>query len=394
MRRGTWTLSISAAVVLVTTVVGVGLGDHGDQYCPRIGKCSPPAHTPVPAAAAGWKGWPGAPAVGSVASSVSGTLVPESGVQYETPAVALATSSDGSRLLTVTDAGAVKEWDLSSGAGTALPDPPGLPNADTFAFSDGVFTVAISPGLTTLAAANDSQVELEDVKSGTVLGNPDVSLGIPAGSAPFAFSPDGKWYAAGDESGDVHLVDVAKRQAQVLTSPEHDAPTGPGFVDSVAFSPDGSMLAVGMESGRIYLWSVGSWQLAGTLSDPAEVTGSRPGVTALAFGEHGALLAAGNYDGNVYLWNLSDSSVAGALPGSPGMTYTNTDQIAFSPDGGLIAASFDDGTTRMWSAATGNRLAVLHDGNTTGNHPIAFGPGGKLLLTADGSYHVTEWKLR
>jgi WD40 repeat protein len=59
-----------------------------------------------------------------------------------------------------------------------------------------------------------------------------------------------------------------------------------------------------------------------------------------------------------------------------------------------MAASFSDGTVRVWSAATGARLAVLSGGDELDDDPIAFGPGGNLLVNVDDSNRITEWKLR
>jgi WD40 repeat protein len=346
---------------------------------------APPS--PVAASAPAWKGWPGAPSVRPLAPVSSAAPAPLSGTGY----LALAVSPDGSRLIAVDNGGDVTQLNLRTGAAARLP-AVGAFQVDPGGTS---FSVAISPGLETLATAAAGYVSLQQVSSGTDLG--DISTTLPSlegGSGDLAFSPDGTWLAFRDGSGNAGVVNVATRQSRLLLTPGVVQALDLGGAESLAFSPDGKTLAVGTNTGTIDLWAVSSGRLLAALTDPDEgSSGLPPGVSALAFGAGGDLLAAGNDDGNVYLWNVARRSVAGALAGTPARSVTLSYRVAFSPDGRLLAASFSDGSIRVWSAATGARLAVLRGGQDLLDDPIAFALGGSLLLDLNDTSGITEWTL-
>ncbi len=65
-----------------------------------------------------------------------------------------------------------------------------------------------------------------------------------------AFSPDGRYLAAGGAAGAVHLIDTTSWQV-VRPLEGHT-----GLVISVGFSPDGRLLASGSEDMTIKLWDV------------------------------------------------------------------------------------------------------------------------------------------
>jgi hypothetical protein len=340
-----------------------------------------------------WQGWPGAPAVGTLAASVRAGLPGNTFLSTN----ALGVSPDGSRLLIVDGAGGVREWDLRSGAARTLPALAGYARlADTT-----LFGLAISPDLTTLAAADTTDVVTQQAATGHQLGDARFSFGrnlLAYGVPGVAFSPDGRLVAYNDSDGKVYLLNVATQQQQEILYPSHAPPSYQASgTDAFAFSPDGATLAAGTEDGMIYLWSLRSGELLAALTDPNSSPGNQyPDVNALAFGAHGALLVAGNLYGTVSVWSVAARRLLGVLPGTPASNNAGAEHVAFSPDAGLVAAYFGDDSIRVWSAATGRRLAVLPHVNGNGGGPIAFALGGRLLVILGGTggpAEATEWTL-
>jgi hypothetical protein len=338
-----------------------------------------------------WQGWPGAPVVGTLAAGARGQpSLGDSGDLWVSP--------DGTRLLTVDDSGNVTELNLRSGATRALPALAGYARAA----STTLFGLAASPDLTTLAAADSSDVITEQAATGHQIGDVPLSFGtnvsplLGTGVPGVAFSPDGTLLAYNDSEGRVYLLNVAtQHQVQVLQPSQPPPDDQVSGTDSVAFSPDGGMLAAGTEAGTIYLWDISSGELLATLTDPNSSPGNQwPQVNSLAFGAGGSLLLAGNEYGTVSVWSVTGQCLMGVLSGTPASQYGSAGQIMVSPDGAIVAVGFDDGTIRLWSVATGRRLAVIDDAvNTAVTSPMAFGLNGRVLVSWAGIGVVMEWNL-
>jgi WD40 repeat protein len=111
-----------------------------------------------------------------------------------------------------------------------------------------------------------------------------------------AFSPDGKWLAAGTRYGLVKVWD-ADRRTEVATLRGHA-----GDVWAVAFSPGGDTLASGdgdwNRPGDVRLWDTKTWRERARLAHTGE-------VLSLAFAPKGNVLAAGSWDRTVRVWDLT-----------------------------------------------------------------------------------------
>jgi WD40 repeat protein len=254
-----------------------------------------------------------------------------------------------------------------------------------------VFGLAFRPGEPFLAGAVGDGVRVWDLTTGREAPAPD------GGRRCVAYSPDGRWLAAGASENAVKVWDAggpprawpADRPADGLTD--------------LAFSPDGGLLALARQTGRVEeveLWDARREERLGVLSRrevPAGVEGEA-GPVCLAFSPDGKRLAVG--DG----WRVFETTGDGKrVPREPDLTVWDAagrrrlfaveragGRAAWSADGAWIAtttirqneytpdAPYLHSDVRVWDSADGRPVRTLEE---AGPH-LAFSPAGRLLATA------------
>jgi WD40 repeat protein len=257
---------------------------------------------------------------------------------------ALAFSPDGKALAGAKRNGTVFVWDVATGAARRL-----LANPD-----EQTAQLAFSPDGALLATAGRDQggaaVRLWEAATGRLL----FTARPPAAAAwCVAFSPDGKTLAAGLESGEVLLFDVASGW-QVATLSGHG-----GWVRWLGFHPDGRSLVV---AGPLTDNAVFVWDLA-TRKEQCRLFGHGSEVLTGAWRADGRLLiTAGSTDGTVRLWDLSGdrprSRALKVIP--PNVPWLHG--VALSPEGRHVAVCNPNGTVYVLRlAAPGEVFQVPAD---------------------------------
>ena len=245
-----------------------------------------------------------------------------------------------------------------------------------------------------------------------------LTLTVPAsrGVRSVAFSPDGKFIAAGDGNGHIYVwQESTRRLASSLADPRskgvssvtfnatssliaagdanghvylwaggkvHAAlavPSGKG-VRSVAFSSDGKYLAAGDAAGHVYAWLVSTLRLASTMTDPGG-----KGASSVAFNPANTLLASGDANGHTYLWGHKLAATL-ADPASHGVT-----SVAFSSDSEFLAAGDANGRAYVWLVSKGGIVQSLADPAGKAIDSVAFNPGATLLAVGDTHGHIYLW---
>ncbi|MEI2736201.1 MAG: WD40 repeat domain-containing protein [Rhodoblastus sp.] len=205
-----------------------------------------------------------------------------------------------------------------------------------------------------------------------------------------AYSPDGRFLAAGDAGGLVTLWDAAERQMlhSLLT-----------YVDSVviglAFSPDSSYLAVGDFDGNLSIWNVKTGPRVCAMSK------AHDGWTlTLAFSPNGQTLASGGTDGQIRLWDVSTLAQPGddalQLRRAPllGHEYWVT-SLLYTADGATLISGSADNTVRFWDPTTGAERGEPLAGQMSQVWGVQFYPphGERTLITLSNNGTVQTWDI-
>jgi outer membrane protein assembly factor BamB len=298
----------------------------------------------------------------------------------------LAYAPDGQTLATSGGPGQVRLWDPATG------EQRGLLKINQ-ELPPYVHALAFSPDGRTLAVGYASEkdklaVRLWDVRTAQVTR----ALRVERGTAgAVAFSPEGKLLAGGETSGHVYLWDTATGQELHRLEREERYARG---AYGIAFSPDGKWVAAG--GGKVGVWDVASGQKL-----------RRVDTAAFAFhvafsADSRTLLGAGTYyppqpvmttaaHPAFYLWALPSGKEhclvdwQVPVPGRGGYVYQ-----ALSPDGRTLVTLGGRDQVCLWEVATFRPRWALPP-QDLGNCPVVFSPDGRTLATLAGQRYVHLW---
>ena len=274
-------------------------------------------------------------------------------------------SPDGARIVTASDDGTAHLWDADSGA------PLGKPMKHDRAVSSAV----LSPdGKLVLTASDDGTAEIWDGYSGAALG---VIL-MHDGPVHYAtFSADGNRVATASEDHTAQIWDVHSGK-QLLAHPlRHDL-----AVQFVAFSPDDTHIVTTSVDNTARLWDARSGELVGQPMQHGN------GVGHAAFSPDGTRVVTASVDHTARLWDAH----SGALLGTPMQHQDAVRYAVFSPDGNTILTASDDRTVRYWDGHTGQPRRATEPMRHEG--PVlfaAFSPDGAQVVTASEDHTAQIW---
>ena len=313
-------------------------------------------------------------------------------------------SRDGRRLVTASEKGGVRIWDVHN------PSSPHLvallhvtPPLSSARFSpDGRFVVtAGGAGAQIWRAAAHTREPLASLgtdanmavfsPNGRLVGSaaadglhlwsvrterPVGKLALRAGRHPFvavAFSRDGRRIAAAaDSTAGVWSVPAGRPLTEMLNPSQQK-------LWDVDFRPDGRQIVTTDNRGVTQVWHMPSGKLE------YQLNGHTDKVQSSAFSSDGRFLVTASDDATARVWDIRTQKTVAELLGHDGPVLT----ASFRPDGGLIATGGADGTLRLW-ASPESPIRELAIPNRKPVKDIAFSPDGLRLVTAseDGTGRV------
>jgi len=285
---------------------------------------------------------------------------------------------DGEKLFCVTSNGSVEDAAFSpvndvfaTGDASGLVMVVNSTNGEVlgrFDFGVPVWDVNISPDGKLLAAArDDSYITVIDL----VMLKKDFELFTDGRLKVSAFSPNGRWIAAGSSIGSVILWNLE-------TGKSSSAPSHREEVLTVVFSPDSRVLVTGGADSTVYVSSVNTGQEYFHILN-------EDWVEDIAFSPDSSWFVTVSDDRRIRVWDMrnnekirmsQDSSVTG---------------VEVSANGQWIATTGLDRTVRVWNAATGVEIfqIPLKDVGSA----IAFSEDGKYLISGDRGGEIGIWEI-
>jgi WD40 repeat protein/DNA-binding SARP family transcriptional activator len=342
--------------------------------------------------------WGGGVLVWDVASTLDAGLEPSAGAVPEaslklsghTDAVVWAAwSPDGSRIVTASDDGTARVWDLNAASRTY-----GGELLTLSGHTDRVEWAAWSPdGSRVVTASYDDTVRVWDVsaavEAGVSIGAETLTLTSPgAGLIPYsgesrsataraAWSPAGDYLATGGGDATAQIWDTS------ASSPTYGEKlyTLDGHTEQIqhlAWSADGSRLATSSMDGTARIWDAARGAGLATLS------GHAAPVVKVAWSPAGDRLLTAGYDGAVKVWSPDPAMLTvSGLKNAEGC-------LVWSHGGDQVAMGLRDGSAKVWDVSAAldagantaeERLLLVDLDPTVGICPQAWSPSGDRLLT-------------
>lgn len=245
-------------------------------------------------------------------------------------------------------------------------------------FKADVIGLGWSPGGNYLyTSALDGTARLWDADNGEQVRS---YAGNVVFGGPGAYSPDGKYVAAGVGRPDLSVPGFGIIIWEADTGKVVRVITGVDGVLGMTFSPDSKYIASGGEGTFVQVWEVASGRKV------HEYTGSSDMIFWVDFSPDGKYIVDASRDHIARMWSLQTS------PGNV-VFSGHSDEVwgaSYSPDGGYLATSSADQKIGLWDAVSGQIIRYFA-GHTAKVLSVVFSPDGKTLLSASADGTVRLW---
>jgi WD40 repeat protein len=248
-------------------------------------------------------------------------------------------------------------------------------------FQNGVVAVCFSPDSKTLAVTDGMQqmVHLYEVATGK-----SIRKQAQPGVTALAFAPDGKALTTAANDGIRFLEPATGKEVRKLAADGSN-------IYALAFSPDGRWLAAGTDAFRIRLWDLK------TDKEVAVPNANADRLLRIELSSDGKLLATAGTGTSIHVWDAATGRHLRQLDRKKPVADTGLPEglipgvcIAFVSEKDALAAGYLDGKLIFWDARTGKELRsfLCSPGGITGLAPAA---DGKILAVAGADANIRLW---
>jgi len=179
----------------------------------------------------------------------------------------------------------------------------------------------------------------------------------------------------------LHRADLSKAQMKGAQFGELPFLIEDSVVRSCAYSPDGKYFAAGLDNGVISLYTTSNWERITQLS------GHSHSITTVGFSTESTIFSSST-DKTIQLWDVESRTSIRCLIGHTGAVNS----AASSPEGDQIATCGDDKTVLLWNAESGESRCVL-SGHEEPVLSVVFSPTGSQVATASSDKTVRLWNV-
>lgn len=271
----------------------------------------------------------------------------------------------------------------SSGAGTTLITYSTQDPHDPSDY-EPVLALAWSSDSRQVAYVSANTTVVLDAATGTSLRTDNIGDGFAIYTV--AWSPDGKYIAAGDGGlGGGHGQPITGQGTVQIWNAATGSPllSYHGHVSritTVAWSPDGQEIASGSADKTVQVWNAFTGRLLLTYRGHADV------VTSVAWSPDGKEIASASQDKTIQVWNATTGHLLTTYHGHTSIVNA----VAWSPTGQYICSAGDDQTAQVWDAATGQTI-FTYRGHASIVYAVAWSPDGQLIASASDDKTVQVW---
>ena len=276
---------------------------------------------------------------------------------------ALAYLPDGRRVVTGSEDGTVRVWNLEDG----------MQEGTSMQHRDKVFHLAVTrDGEQVISGDVEGNIKVRDVESHQLVKewtHPDEWPRI-------VISPDDRLLVVGCQTAFIYAMEGGW---QIIQCIEVD-----GGIRCASFSPDSSKLACATFNHDICVYDVSD----GTLV-LGPLIGHQDYVQSVLWSGDGSRLFSGSWDKTIRCWNL----YTGEPIGEPWTGHTAWIlALSLSADGSILASASGDQTVRFWNASTGDPVGqpLRHDEPVDA---VSFSPRGRLVASAGWDGKICVWRI-
>jgi WD40 repeat protein len=232
----------------------------------------------------------------------------------------------------------------------------------------GILSLAISPDEETVAIGEYLTTHIYHLSDGSL----EQILMYEHSVEDLDYSNDGTILAGGQGVYGALLLDVEDG--------EEIYQLGQANNNKVSFSPDGKYIATGDRTGDVWIWDLNDGTKLTTLQVPdAEYAAS------IEYDPSGNFLATTNWNGNVYIFDVDKEELLETI-NLDILTGEKSHSFRFSPDGEVMAGYLKEDNeyfVRLWDV---ENFKQIQDIATPKNvRDISFSPDGQLMSTSSGS---------